>query len=496
MDGPGSEQLTGLPGAVSTVPRSEPVMTGHRDVPLGASPFGPTLPGVLTALVFGAACLVWLAAGDRLPGGRWIVVHMFTLGVLTPLIWTFSRHFAVRFTGTRARATRPAVRLVLTLVLGGSVVAMLVGRAVHAHVPLALGSAGIMLVVGVNLVALRRIRRQSTTARFVWVVRQYEYAHAAFLLAAGLGGALGAGWVPGTLFTAARDAHIHLNVLGWAGLTVLATLVPFGPALLRARTGPRAEARAAVWLPAATLGLAVAAAGFLLASVGGGAGPIRLLTVGGLATYGWAVVAVAHPLWLSSRTTDRSPLRWMVAASLGWFVVAIATALVRAVLGVPGWSRALAPMLLLGVLAQLVLAVLAYITPMLRGRDFATRDRLLARLEHLARIRAGTLNLGVLMLATTEMLGRILGPASGPLAQTGWILVGLGIVSQITPLLRPTGSSRAEHLYSRTAARYRATDADLLVPDDDTFAPGEVIAPGRRELAAQHASERSIARAG
>lgn len=69
----------------------------------GASPFRHTVPGVVAAAAFGVGCLVWLAVGDRLRGGRWIVVHMFALGVLTVLIWTFSRHFAARFTGAADR---------------------------------------------------------------------------------------------------------------------------------------------------------------------------------------------------------------------------------------------------------------------------------------------------------------------------------------------------------------------------------------------------------
>ena len=81
---------------------------------------------------------------------------------------------------------------------------------------------------------------------------------------------------------------------------------------------------------------------------------------------------------------------WAMAASLVWFLVAIAVDVVMVAFGSSGWSQELAAMLLVGVLAQLVLAVLVFVGPMLRGRDLATRDRLIARVERLALLRAAT----------------------------------------------------------------------------------------------------------
>lgn len=438
---------------MTPVPGAGPA-PGHRTFPLGVSPFGPTLPGVLAAIGFGLACLIWLSAGDRLPGGRWIVVHIFTLGVLTTLISTFSRHFAARFTATTAFASRPAAATAWTLLLVGSIMTMLTGRATGTHLPLALGSVGIMVVIGANLLVLRRHRRHAVATRFVWIVRQYEHAHVAFLAAAGLGGALGAGWLPGTLFVAARNAHIRLNVLGWAGLTVLATLVVFGPALLRVRIAPQAAVRAAAGLATATFGLWIAAAGFFLLSVSGDAGPARLLTAGGLLAYGYGVVTIARPLVRAGRTTDRSPLRWAVVASLAWFVVAIAVDVVLVAFASPGWSQQRSAMILLGALTQLIIAVLAHIGPMLRGRDLATRDRLLARVERLARVRTATFNLGVVFLVGAQVATRL--PATATtVTRAGWVIVAMAIVAQLAPLLWPAEGSASDRVYSATAARYR-----------------------------------------
>ena len=88
--------------------------------------------------------------------------------------------------------------------------------------------------------------------------------------------------------------------------------------------------------------------------------------------YGYGLVVVAGPLLRASRATTRSPLRWAIATSLIWFLIASAVDIVMVAFGSPAWSQELAAMLLLGVLAQLVLAVLSHVGPMLRGRDLAT----------------------------------------------------------------------------------------------------------------------------
>ena len=408
----------------------------------------------MAATGFAVACLVWLAAGDRLPGGRWIVVHIFTLGVLTVLIWSFSQHFATRFTATASTPTGRRSRAVLTGALSGSIVSLLTGRALDAHLPLVLGSTGVMAIVGMNLAQLRRRRRRAAATRFAWVVRQYELAHIAFLGAAALGGAMGAGWIPGPIFTAVRNTHIHLNVLGWAGLTVLATLSAFGPALLRVQIQPGDDKRAGTAVGLAAFGLAVATVGFLITSIGEGAGPPRVMAAGGLLVYGCAVTVVARPLLRAARRTDRSPLRFAVAATLAWFLLAIATDVVIVASGARGGATALGVMLLAGVLAQLVVTVLLYVAPMLRGRTFGARDRVIARVERFARTRTATLNLGVALVVAAEVAV----PAGAPLAAAGWSLVCVAVLVHLAAVAWPLGDDDGA-VRSSTARRYRGPSA-------------------------------------
>ncbi|MEX0705927.1 MAG: hypothetical protein WD041_04855, partial [Nitriliruptoraceae bacterium] len=86
---PASPHDPALPGRVATQSRTElPVLQSQR------SPVAGETPSIAVAVVYAMATLVWLAFGDVLPGGRWLAVHLFTLGVLTNLVLTFSGHFA------------------------------------------------------------------------------------------------------------------------------------------------------------------------------------------------------------------------------------------------------------------------------------------------------------------------------------------------------------------------------------------------------------------
>lgn len=408
--------------------------------------FVATLPGIVAASGFGLACLVWLAAGERLPGGRWIVVHIFTLGVMTILIWTFSAQFAMNATDA-AIPRSTSGRWILTGLLAGGVAAMLVGRVSGAHLPLVVGSMTIMVIVGSNLFTLRRRRRGSTSDQVGRVIQQYEHAHIAFLVAAGFGGALGAGWIPAALVLGAREAHIHLTVLGWGGLTVLATLTIYGPTLLGIRPDAGDTNRSSGGGQIATLGVGVATVGFLLTSLaratlpGEGAGPAVLMTVAGLGAYGSGIVAVARPLLQAARQTDRSVAGFSVGWALTWFLLAIGLDMATIITGLPGWAHGLATLLLVGVLAQLVLAVLSHVASLPWSWTPARATQRRARIGRGAQGRAVLFNLGVLLLAGGQIVGRITDLSTGPVVQLGWLLIGVTAISHIGLLMRPRSPS-------------------------------------------------------
>lgn len=106
--------------------------------------------------------------------------------------------------------------------------------------------SGAITVTGVILASHGRLRHMVAAAgerRFSWIPTVHLRAHAAFVVGAVLG-MLGVGWVSGSWYMAVRLAHLHVNVLGWGGLTVLATLTFFGPAMVRTRIPEDADDRA------------------------------------------------------------------------------------------------------------------------------------------------------------------------------------------------------------------------------------------------------------
>jgi hypothetical protein len=87
-------------------------------------------------------------------------------GVLTTLLWSFSRNLAARFTGVGELREPGAATWALTLLLGASITSMVTGRAVGAHPPLVVGTRGIMVVVAMNVLTLRRLRTRARNDRF------------------------------------------------------------------------------------------------------------------------------------------------------------------------------------------------------------------------------------------------------------------------------------------------------------------------------------------
>jgi len=394
---------------------SLPLLAPGHGKPRGRSPFGAAAPSILAALGYGVALMVWLVAGDALPGGRPFAVHLFTLGVLTNLVLTFSEHFSrtvTRTVGERAWWWPVVTNAGILLVLAGLPTRLLPAMAAGATIMIA--------VVFLAYVRLRRMRKAAVGARFGWIVRIYERAHGAFIHGAVLGALMGIGVVTGTWFGATRVAHLHANVLGWGGLTLLATLVFFGPTMARTRIEPGADARAARALRHAATALSVAVLLLFLGGLGGGWATGMNAAAGlALVVYAIATTLVCLPVGravLAARVTAARPL---VIGVCVWFPLVVWADAVVVATGSWRWLDALGVVALTGVLAQAILATLVYLAPMLRGRSTGSREVIRERLEIGARSRAVAMAAGV-ALAATGAAGLIDGV---PLLAVGWALV-------------------------------------------------------------------------
>lgn len=397
-------------------------MPPHRREPArsdaeGRGPFERLRPVALVAAGYGLATMVWIAGGGWLPGGRWLPVHLFTLGVVTNLVLGLSDHFS------RALTHRPGAmpRWQLALTNAGAL-AVLWGMASAERWSIAGGATALTVVVLASYRRLRTLRRTALGPRFAWVVRMYERAHGAFLHGALLGALIGTGVLGGRWILAARTAHLHVNLLGWAGLTLLATVVFFGPTIGRTRIQEGADAHAARALRSGATTLTIAVLALLGTGFSGTPGTVfRLVAAVGLAVYAWSVMVVCVPVF-RAMLAALPPGRWPVLATVVWFPLIAWADVVVVATGTWRWLEPLGAAMLLGVLAQAITASLGYLAPQLRplgpARD-AVRERAEARILE----RAIAWNAGVALVVAAAVAGPAAGGAWGGVAKTGWTLV-------------------------------------------------------------------------
>lgn len=408
--------------------------SGQRRASRGGSPFAPTVPSIAAAMGYAVAAVVWVAAGAGLPGGRWLAVHLFTLGVLTNLVLAFSLHFGRTVTRSpehRVRWQLPVVNAGILLVLAG--VSTATTWAVGA------GTTVVTAVVLASYQRLRRMRRGAVGARFGWIARMYERAHGAFVHGAVLGLLLGVGLLPGAWYLAARIAHMHINVLGWGGLTLLATLVFFGPTIVRTRIVAGADERAARALRWGATGLTGGTLLLLATGIGGDAATvIRVAAAATVAVFAWAATVTCLPVAAAARRAKASATRWPVVALSLWFPLAAWADVGVIAAGAWRFLDVVGLAALLGVLGQTIAAVLTYLAPLLLSRRSAGRDRLLARFERGAPVRTVAYNAGVVAVVAAAALG---GGSGAVLARAGWGLVIAALASLAVAAVAPTRST-------------------------------------------------------
>lgn len=395
--------------------RRQPARRSRRE---RRSPFGGLRPVMVVVSCYALAVLVWVVAGAELPGGRWMAVHLFTLGVLTNLVVALTHHFAQTLLHAPNEDRR--ARLVLT---NAGVLLLLFGLPAGRTWLVAVGATTVTAAVLWLYVDLRRARKASLTGRFAFVVRSYERACSAFIHGAIVGALMGTGMLGGGWYSAGRLAHLHVNILGWGGLTLLSTIVFFAPTVMRTRMEPEADAAAARWLGRSATGLSVTFFALLATGAGGAVVvPARLVAAGGLVLYGIAAAAVCLPVIRTAERAKTTARGTMLQAACCWFTAAVAADVIVVATGQMRLLDALGIVMIVGVLAQTILGTLSYLVPVAWARSSAERGDALARLDVLPWTRAITLNFGVALVAVATAQ-RALGVTPPLIGRLGWLLV-------------------------------------------------------------------------
>ncbi|QYH19580.1 copper oxidase [Corynebacterium aquatimens] len=374
--------------------------------------------------------LVFLLVGlmfPFIPDSRWLLIHIFALGILTNSIIVWSQNLTERFLHRRLEDSERPAQLLRSRLLNACVVLVLVGMLLEPAIGWSLGftAVGAVGVAGVltwhGAVIAQQIRLAGPNQRFrpaVW----FYVASAGCLVVGALLGAFLAYEVPGTWQGRVLVAHLMLNVFGFVGLAAGGSLTVLFPAMWRVQ-GTLTHQSAMLAIAGTGLGLAVAGA---LAGSGLAAGCGM-----GIYTASWAF---ALKTWIAALQSAQGEKKgratyWSLSAlsAVTWMVgsgIAMTTSLL-APGGEAGYLYMPVLPLLLGFAAQLLIGTMSYLLPTTMGGGPAATRAGLTELN-----RAGITRVVLFNVALICWL--VLGDS---VARYVCILVAFGCLVAFLPLL-------------------------------------------------------------
>lgn len=362
-------------------------------------------------LGWAAMLLLALCLNGILPNPTWYAIHTAGLGLIGSaiLIWTW--HFADALTRSQQPQKAQIARLAL---LAAGAIQLCIALAITGVIAAILAITGGMTVIAAmawHIMALRKAMSGSFLGRAAVTLRFHAIA-AAFLVLGALIGIIMAvdvasrdiavGWWKAiyTRHDSLALAHSLCQTLGFVGLTILGTLVTFGPTIARTRMTPNAVALSSRTLPylAGVVIIGVVSALF------------DMPRIAGFAVAGWVIAAVIGVLipvaksWKGSMPTVGDS--WFVGAGITWIMIsalAWAGQLIRssnAAQARTGMGIQFA--LLIGAGAvQTVVGSLTFLLPVVLGGGPARLRRTLERIEPSAAARWFLVNGGVVVALVT-----------------------------------------------------------------------------------------------
>ena len=328
-----------------------------------------------------------------IPETRWLMVHMVTLGLITTSIMVWSQHFTEALLHNRlADSQRPRQILRIYGVTVGTVLLMVGMLADWWWLTLVSATVigGLLTWHGLSLLSQLRT---ALPARFGVTVRWYAVA-AFFLPVGAIFGAVLALDLADPWHSRLLLSHQAVNILGFVGLTVSATLLTLWPTMVRTRMEETASALSRIALPAMAAGSLVAAGGAL-----GGWVPVVLL---GLFAYAVGVGLVGRIMIRTGmRKLPEGYMGWSVASGIAWLFITVVIALVLvAVQGIQtSVMGALTIPFVAGFLLQTLLGAMSYILPSTMGGGPATVRASLAAINRGGVYRVTVLNLCIALFA-------------------------------------------------------------------------------------------------
>lgn len=398
----------------------------RRDADRRITAAGLVVSAGFLALAVGAA---FLPADVR--RGAWLPVHLALPGAATVAIGAVLPFFIAALAATRPGPSAARVTVLALLGFGALGVSFGVGAGAAA-----VATGGGVLFVG-GLVGLGwllvTILGGALGSRRGLLPRAYGVAIANVTVGASLATLFVAGWTPVLgAWGALKPAHAWLNVFGFVGLVIAATLVHLLPTVLGTRISLRTSTRLA--LTALAAGPVIVATGYLIGlDALARAGAVVMLV--GAASF---LVFVAQAVRARGRwTTDARWHRftsWSLEAGVVWYAVGIVIAAWRVLeqgAAPAGWSiEAVAAPLAAGFAIQVLVGSWTHLVPAVGPGDQGTHARQRAILAAAAYPRWIGLNAGVALIAAGLPVGATAAVAAGAVIAAAALGVALGLLAR------------------------------------------------------------------
>jgi nitrite reductase (NO-forming) len=233
----------------------------------------------------------------------WLTVHLLLLGAVTNALITWSDHFVSALLWARSQNRTRQMTIISLINLG--IVGVLFSISQHVHWLLIVSATLIAGVIAYYLRGITSLIKPSLNKRFKELIAFYQLAALMILLGITLGvvDAYKSDtdiWQPRITL-----AHLHANLLGWVGLTIVGTLVTLWPTVLRTQMHEKAITRAKLGLKFMIVGILGSIVGSLFNQPSVLAMSVAMYLVGSVITLAPAA------LLLRRRLPDRSS-SWML----------------------------------------------------------------------------------------------------------------------------------------------------------------------------------------
>ncbi|MEO5918141.1 MAG: hypothetical protein ABIQ17_01135 [Candidatus Limnocylindrales bacterium] len=401
--------------------------------------------GLSVAAAFLALAVLSLLLPAALRLGAWLPVHLALAGAAATAIAALLPFFS----GAMAAAppARPVVRILGIVFVAGGAATATASLSLDIGGGILAASAALLFVVGIGFVAAAIFLPLRGAFGQRRGLLERAYGMAMVNVAAGvtivilhLGGNVAVATAWGNL----KPAHAWLNLIGFAGLVIVATVTHLAPTVVGTRLRPRTSSRLAV--VGVSVGSPLIALGYVL-----GLDPMTRL--GALVVLLGAAGILAHAAVVhfdrarGQWTTDLAWHRFTATALLagqGWLALGFAIAATRVLLIGPtpaAWSLPLVSgPLVIGGVAQILLGAMSHLLPAIGPGDLAAHAQQRRLLGRGATLRLVGLNLGALLVTLGS--GSDARPGDPPLVAIGLALAAASAALTLAMLIQARRASK------------------------------------------------------